>query len=204
MSTISERLREERKRLGLSQGEFAEAIGIHRNTQARYERGEREPDTAYLDAIRKAGVDVPYVIGPNTGERVGASISGEQRAALGLNNVIAAYADLIEKIGARVGSSPKAIARLAAFPHSYSPIFWDGRSVPGPVIDEFFEGCNLEVDCQLLTLILGGVEGVLSDHELSMSSVKKAQAVAMLYRSFKVSGKVDVAMIEQAVKLAAG
>ncbi len=37
-----------------------------------------------------------------------------------------------------------------------------------------------------------------------MPSAKKAQAVAMLYRAFKASGKVDPAMIEEAVKLAAG
>ncbi|HRI90473.1 MAG TPA: helix-turn-helix transcriptional regulator [Accumulibacter sp.] len=66
MSTISERLKEERKRLGLSQGEFAGLLAIHRNTQARYERGEREPDTAYLSGLAKAGVDVGYVL---TGDR---------------------------------------------------------------------------------------------------------------------------------------
>lgn len=34
----------------MTQGEFAELIGIHENTQGRYERGDRLPDGKYLNA----------------------------------------------------------------------------------------------------------------------------------------------------------
>lgn len=66
MSSIGERLREERERLGLNQGAFGDVGGVNRNTQANYEKGERNPDSAYLAAVAAAGVDVLYVL---TGKR---------------------------------------------------------------------------------------------------------------------------------------
>lgn len=60
------RLKEERKRLGFSLIEFANQLGIHRNTQGNYEAG-REPPTSYLLAAQEAGVDVAYVV---DGERL--------------------------------------------------------------------------------------------------------------------------------------
>ncbi|CAI8944476.1 hypothetical protein EMIT0P2_50255 [Pseudomonas sp. IT-P2] len=59
---MGERLREERTRLGLNQDAFAQRGGITRNTQGSYEKGERNPDSAYLTAVAKAGVDVLYVL----------------------------------------------------------------------------------------------------------------------------------------------
>jgi len=66
MSTIvGDRIREERKRLGLSQAAFATKVGVHRRTQVNYESGERKPDTEYLEALALAGGDIGYVL---TGE----------------------------------------------------------------------------------------------------------------------------------------
>ena len=61
-STIGSRLREERKRLGQSQSEFAEVAGIHKNAQGNYESDLRRPDADYLVQIATAGVDVAYVL----------------------------------------------------------------------------------------------------------------------------------------------
>lgn len=62
MSTIGERLREERERLGLSQPAFAEVGGVQKRAQINYEKDERHPDAAYLAAVAEAGVDVLYVL----------------------------------------------------------------------------------------------------------------------------------------------
>lgn len=59
---IGSRLREERQRLGMNQTAFADAAGMHRNTQVRYERGQRVPDTAFLTAIEQIGVDTAYLL----------------------------------------------------------------------------------------------------------------------------------------------
>lgn len=46
--TIAERLKDERKKAGLSQKEFAEKLGLNARTYASYERGERDVSTALL------------------------------------------------------------------------------------------------------------------------------------------------------------
>lgn len=66
MSGIGERLREERERIGLSQGAFGEIGGVKANAQGNYEKGERFPDAAYLAAVAERGVDVLYIV---TGQR---------------------------------------------------------------------------------------------------------------------------------------
>lgn len=66
MSTVGNRLREERERLGLIQVEMAEKANISRITQQHYENDRRKPDTDYLALVAALGVDVQYVI---TGER---------------------------------------------------------------------------------------------------------------------------------------
>lgn len=63
---IGSRLKKERVRLGLNQTEMGEIGGVAKNTQHNYEKGERNPDSAYLAAVAAAGVDVLYVL---TGQR---------------------------------------------------------------------------------------------------------------------------------------
>ncbi len=47
----------------LSQGEFAKRLGTHRNTLARYERGERNPDAKFLaDLCREFGVNARWLL----------------------------------------------------------------------------------------------------------------------------------------------
>ncbi|MDB4353077.1 helix-turn-helix domain-containing protein [Porticoccaceae bacterium] len=60
------RLREERRRLGLTQEALAALGGVKRNSQVKYEQGERNPDSGYLAAISGA-VDILYVI---SGDRI--------------------------------------------------------------------------------------------------------------------------------------
>jgi len=61
-----ERLKNERVRLGLNQAEFAERLGIHKNTQTNYENGRRKPSNEYYAAAAELGINVPYVITGNT------------------------------------------------------------------------------------------------------------------------------------------
>ena len=59
------RLREERKRLGLTQSQLAEHGGVSLSSQKLYEKG-RSPACAYLAVLDGIGVDVLYVL---TGRR---------------------------------------------------------------------------------------------------------------------------------------
>lgn len=74
------RLREERKRLGLSQEQFAESVGIKRLAQSQYEAETRDPRVAYLAAVGVAGADLYYLM---FGKRVDESgLTTEQRAEI--------------------------------------------------------------------------------------------------------------------------
>jgi len=62
MSDFSERLKSERKKLGLNQADFGAAGGVKKDTQLNYERGDRNPDYAYLQGIAAIGADVSYLL----------------------------------------------------------------------------------------------------------------------------------------------
>lgn len=59
---FGKRLKEQRKRLDLTQTEFAEQAGIKRVTQFLYENETNSPNVRYLKAIEDIGVDLHYLI----------------------------------------------------------------------------------------------------------------------------------------------
>lgn len=59
---FSERLKEERKRLSISQTDFGTSCGVTKQAQIRYEKGVRSPDSDYLEQAHEIGVDVSYLI----------------------------------------------------------------------------------------------------------------------------------------------
>lgn len=61
-----DRLREERKRLGLKQQECADVLCVNRVSQNNYETGKRFPDVLYLENAGKIGMDIGYLV---TGQR---------------------------------------------------------------------------------------------------------------------------------------
>ncbi|ELW8793366.1 XRE family transcriptional regulator [Salmonella enterica] len=75
-SGIGERLREERLRLELSQAALGEIGGVRKQAQLLYEKGERNPDAAYLSAISKFGVDIQFIV---TGVRSSESLSDDEK-----------------------------------------------------------------------------------------------------------------------------
>ena len=69
MPTFSERLLQERHRLGLKQEELADKLGIHRVTINRYENGESVPGGANLEKLCKFfRTNASYMLG-KTDER---------------------------------------------------------------------------------------------------------------------------------------
>lgn len=75
MSKLGRRLREERKRLGMSQEGFAREGGVALNTQFNYETGLRNPDTDYLLKIRDSGADAVYIL---TGQKVAEYLADDE------------------------------------------------------------------------------------------------------------------------------
>ncbi|MGQ5312559.1 helix-turn-helix domain-containing protein [Xanthomonas arboricola pv. corylina] len=60
--TVGKRLKEERKRLGLTQDEMAVQLGLTRYAQLNFEKDINLPGGAYLLAALNRGVDVMYVL----------------------------------------------------------------------------------------------------------------------------------------------
>lgn len=59
---FGERLKLERKRLGMNQEEFGAKAGIQRFTQYQYEAEVNSPTVRYLASILEIGVDLTYVL----------------------------------------------------------------------------------------------------------------------------------------------
>lgn len=79
MSDFSSRLRDERRRLNVSQEEFAALGGVKKGAQFNYENGSRSPDAEYLQAIANAGVDVQFLL---TGSASGNELTDEESELL--------------------------------------------------------------------------------------------------------------------------
>lgn len=79
---IGDRLREERRRLGLNQ----DALGVTPQSQRKYEKGERAPDAEYLAGFAALGGDVRYVITGtrSAGEEEGVFLNSDEATMLDL------------------------------------------------------------------------------------------------------------------------
>lgn len=219
MIDFGKRLKEERERIGLSQAKFAEACGVGKTAQYTYERGDREPSCSYMTAAGRLGVDVLYLL---TGLARG--FSEEEAKRPNIARLIAGDESVVEDfdcdffldvLGITKGDWQEIVRRNLRRWVSDTT----GEAIPGVVASPWstwgpdlarastvFAGLlESSLDSALLAEVLAGVESALAAQggQAAMPPAKKAQAVAMLYRSFKASGKVDPAMIEEAVKLAA-
>ncbi|MEQ7921126.1 helix-turn-helix domain-containing protein [Xanthomonas sp. WHRI 1810A] len=62
MDSLGSRLREERRRLGLTQQALAQLGHVEANSQALYESGKRIPRADYLASVAVGGIDLLYVV----------------------------------------------------------------------------------------------------------------------------------------------
>lgn len=73
--SVQNRLREERKRLGLTLAQMAQAGGSNARSYSHYEAGERFADTEFMAAIAAKGADVQYIV---TGQRSAQALSRDE------------------------------------------------------------------------------------------------------------------------------
>lgn len=198
--TVGIRLREERERLSLSQAEFAEKTGISRVTLGRYETGKRNPDTAYLSTLKGIGVDLDWVI-------------------FGVRKDEVVDCPYTKTLGIPSGSLMKPISLADCRNMASGVTLRQANNADG--IKQWNDYCQVcpqhpakgmltkqtggvDIDVNLLVSVIEGVEKILQNNgETKIEPSRKARAIAMLYRAFKASGKVDPTMIEEAINLAA-
>lgn len=130
MSSIGDRLREEREKLSLSQTQLAELTGTTRKSQFNYETDARRPDADYLAAATSVGVDVLYVL---TGQRAGGvkpapTLTGDEEELLALFRA-APLAVKAAAIGALSATPAAAKPRAKAQPRSTTAKASSGSSV---------------------------------------------------------------------------
>lgn len=213
---VGERIAEERKRLGLSQHAFADRVGVSLSSQKRYEKGDRAPDTGYLEGLKKQGIDVRYVV---SGERPRATqtaavdafhLAHFGRATLELlgfsREDLVALARTVEKQMDKEGhpddDSQAAIdANIQAYIDAFK-LETSSLLKASPLMCRLVREAA-ELDSDLLCSVIENFETMATRAGLSIIPRKKAKALAMLYRSFKASGRIDPQMVTEAVTLAA-
>jgi transcriptional regulator with XRE-family HTH domain len=81
---IGFRIKEIRKKLGLSQGKMAEKVGIHFQTLSKYERGEQIPSYETLGMIvDKLNVNPVWLLaGPDAGDMFGPGIKNSEEVSV--------------------------------------------------------------------------------------------------------------------------
>lgn len=78
LDDFSQRLACERKRLGMTQAQFAEACGVKAASQFLYEKGERTPNAEYLLRAQNVGVSVGYLFDERADPKLATSYSPEE------------------------------------------------------------------------------------------------------------------------------
>lgn len=84
MSTIGDRLREERKRLGYNQEDFAAIAGVTRRPYAEWESSNTAPTAMQLALIAAAGADVRYIVTGDCDVPAPDVLSADERSLLAL------------------------------------------------------------------------------------------------------------------------
>lgn len=198
--SIGSRLREEREKLNMNQEDFATACGVRRRAQSSYESGARSPDANYLEAASKIGADISYVI---YGEKHTFKSTLKHKV----------LEDLFFLICFELGYTDEdAMSLLNNSLSTAHELLKQNKEVDGIACDltesveYFLKQCprlsHDALDSALLVAILEQVDIILLEKKISLQSDKKALAVAMLYRAFRASRKIDTKMIEEALNLA--
>lgn len=201
---IGSRLREERERLNMKQEDFATACGVRRRAQSSYESDTRSPDANYLEAAAKIGVDISYVI-----------CGGERPLESTLRNLV--IEDLFFCTYFELGFCDEDVQSLIktamSMAHEVHNRNEDVDEMAVHLVvpvrnflntsSKISQNIQLDsIDTNLLENLLNQLDTVARQKKIILQPKKKALAIAMLYRAFKLSGKVDLRMIKEAADLA--
>jgi len=203
---IAERIVIERKRLGLSQAEFASKSGVSLSSQKRYEKGERDPDSSYLEAIESIGVDRFFItFGSRLDDYQSDRYTATEWLLMELSEALClgrdGFKNEIDKLEPAVQAMTKTddSTEIQALAKSLVKSIFE----KSPLLDlrwhEIIEDLNF-ADCASIVERFEATQIALGK---VISPPKKAQSIAMLWRVLRSGGKVDTAMIEEAIKLAA-
>lgn len=114
---IGRRLRDERRRLGLNQPDFAAIAGASKRTLIEWEKGSTSPSSVQLSALSGAGVDIVYVVTGARQENENENQSPNRSALTGLIDVdrMARIVEMLEGVASQAGRKwpPRLLLRKA-------------------------------------------------------------------------------------------
>lgn len=98
MATAAERIKQLRKKKGISQSELAEVIGVKNNTVSTWERGTRKPDFEALNLLSDYfEVSFEYILGSSDKEEARVKPTQEQLDSLALSALADELYDNVKK-----------------------------------------------------------------------------------------------------------
>lgn len=175
------RIRLVREKLGKTQAEFADIADVTARAQRNYESDLRIPNLSYLASLALADVDVGFIL------------SGFETRHFDIGE-IEAFKWLADNLGLDFVFQVNVTTAITSFRHGAIDETEMNRT-----LNEALERCRVGVlDSALLAGIVEAVESLAP----SLDPRKKAGAIALLYRAFRPSGRVDMRAVKDAVELA--
>lgn len=193
MDGLASRLREERKRLQLTQAEFAERCGVKRRAQAAYEAAERVPDAVYLVNAGRMGADVKYLL-------TGVVSTDAEREKLAVDWLVRTLCQLLE---VPADHAEVAIARATNI-HAHPADEFGKQFSMNEAAAELLRGSrrlnSVEVQAQLDVDLLADVireqEQAWADTNADPSPIKRSHRFATIYRDAAATGTINRNLIE--------
>jgi len=113
MSITAERIKQLRKKKGLSQSELAELVGVKNNTVSTWERGTRKPDFEALDRLSEVfETSFEYILGSSDNDVARAKPTIEQLDELALSALADELAESVKKYCQLGAKSQKLISQM--------------------------------------------------------------------------------------------
>ena len=113
MATTAERIKQLRKKKGISQSELAELIGVKTNTVSTWERGTRKPDFEALNLLSNYfEVSFEYILGSSDKEEARVKPTQDELDELALSALADELYDHVKKYSMLSNKSQKMIDAL--------------------------------------------------------------------------------------------
>ena len=113
MATTAERIKQLRKKKGISQSELAALIGVKNNTVSTWERGTRKPDFEALDLLSDYfEVSFEYILGSSNKEEARVKPTQKELDTLALSSIADEIKEITEKYSRLSDKSQKMIDAL--------------------------------------------------------------------------------------------
>ena len=113
MATTAERIKQLRKKKGISQSELAALIGVKNNTVSTWERGTRKPDFEALDLLSDYfEVSLEYILGNSDKEEARVKPTQKELDTLALLSMADEIKEITEKYSRLSDKSQKMIDAL--------------------------------------------------------------------------------------------